>query len=307
MITSSNDFLKRIIVTGSTGYLGSNLVKYLSKFENYEILCIYRGSIKSKILKKNISYLKHDLLKKIPLNKIKKNYDIILHFAGPKNDRLSVTKNKKKLFEGIKIDKNIIDYSIKKKIKLFLYASSSAVYDLDEGKKNIKNSFKETNVRKNTTYDGVYGFTKKKTEEYLKKISSKNFNYVICRIFSIYGKDTKTIINVWKKSILKNKTVSIWSKKKIIRSWLHIDDFLSAIKIILDNSLKYNVINIGSDEKTSLKDIINIIQKKYDKKIKIFFNDFRYPGPSVRFSNQDKLKKLGWKQKIYLSDGLDFI
>ena len=71
-----------------------------------------------------------------------------LKFAGTKNDREFVNKKKKKVLESIKIDKNIIDFSVKKKINIFIYASSAAVYDLSEGTK--KNPFREENVKKNT-------------------------------------------------------------------------------------------------------------------------------------------------------------
>tara|TARA_B100001123_G_C15336946_1_gene1033245 strand:- start:4256 stop:5173 length:918 start_codon:yes stop_codon:yes gene_type:complete len=304
---SKNPNVKKIIITGSGGYIGSNLVKYFSKFKNYEILCIYRNKINLKVKKKNIKYLKHNLINKIPKNKIENNYDALLHFAGSKNDRLFVNTNKKKVFEGIKIDKNVIDFAVTKKIKLFIYASSAAVYDLKEGESNYKKSFKEKNVTTKTSYDGIYGYTKKYTENYLQKISRKKIKFVICRIFSIYGKNTKTIINIWKNKIKKNQTISIWSNKKIIRSWMHIDDFLSAISFILRKKKNFKIINIGSDEMTSLEDIIKIMQKKYKKKVKIKYNNDKYPGPSVRFANQKKLKKLGWKQKIYLSKGLDLI
>lgn len=302
-----NSKFHKIIITGSNGYLGSCLVKYFSKFKNFKILCIYKNKIKLKIRNKNIKYFKHDLLKKIPEKKIKNIYDTILHFAGPKNSRLSVSKNKKKILEGILIDKNIIDFSIKKKIKLFVYASSAAVYSLNEGKKSLKDAFKEENVKKKTSYDGCYGYTKKYTENYLCQISKKKLNYLVCRIFSIYGKNTQTIINLWKKKIIQGRPVTIWGSKKIIRSWLYIEDLLSAIKTIITKKSNFKIINIGSDERTSLEDIINLIQIKYKKTVKINYNKQKYPGPHIRFANQKKLKKLGWRQKIYLSKGLDLI
>ena len=301
-----NNFNK-IIITGSNGYLGLSLVKYFSKFKNFKILCIHKSKIKSKVKRKNVNYIKHNLLFKIPDVKIKSKYDVLLHFAGPKNDRSSVSRNKKKILEGIKIDKNIIDFSIKKKIKLFVYASSAAVYSLKEGENSFNNSFKEENVKKNTSYDGVYGYTKKYTENYLQQISNKKLNYIICRIFSIYGKNTKTIINLWKKKVIKKKTISIWGSEKIVRSWLHIDDFLSAIKTIIKKKNSFKKINIGSNEIISLEDIIEIIKKKYKKEIKIKYNKKKYPGPLIRFANQQKMRKLGWKQKIYLSKGLELI
>ena len=302
---STNSIEKKIIITGSNGYIGSNLVRYFSKFKNFKIFCILNKKKDKKIFKKKIKYIKHNLLNKIPKNKIKEDIDAILHFAGPKNDRDFVNNNKKKVLEGIKIDRNIIDFSIKKKIKIFIYASSAAVYDLEEG--NKKNPFREENVKPGTSFDGIYGYTKKFTENYLNKLPNKRLKSVSCRIFSIYGKNTNTIINIWKKKIIKGKKVDIWSKKKIIRSWLYLDDLLNAIHFLLEKKYNYKTINIGSNEITSLEKIAKIISKKYNKKIKINYIKNSYPGPSIRFANQKKLKELGWRQKIYLNKGLDLI
>ena len=303
MLTNSS--VKKIIVTGSNGYIGSHLVKYFSKFKNFEIIFIINKKLNKKILKKNVKYIKHNLLKKIPKAKIKEKIHAVLHFAGTKNDREFVNKNKKKVLEGIKIDKNIIDFSVKKKINIFIYASSAAVYDLNEGSR--KNPFKEENVKPDTNYDGTYGYTKKMIENYLNKISNKKLKTVSCRIFSIYGKNTNTIINIWKKKIIKGKKIDIWSKEKIVRSWLHLDDLLNAIRYLLEKKYKHKIINIGSDEATSLDEIVRIIEKKYKKKAKINYIKNKYPGPTVRFANQRKLKLLGWRQKIYLNKGLDLI
>ncbi|MDB9821050.1 NAD(P)-dependent oxidoreductase [Candidatus Pelagibacter sp.] len=304
---AKNDFKKRIIITGANGYLASNLIKYFSK-SNYYIFCIYNKNLNNKVKNKNTIYIKHNLKKKIPLNKIKGDFFALLHFAGPPNDRTSVTNNKKKIMDTIQIDKNTIDFSIKKKIKLFLYASSSAVYDLNEGLKKKNEAFREKNVNDDTNYDGDYGAMKRKTEKYLQSISKAKLNFAICRIFSIYGKNTNTIINIWKKKIIKNNKISIWGNKDIIRSWLHIDDFLSAIHNILRSNKNSKIINIGSNEKTSFSKIIEIIEKKYGKKnTKIIVHPHKYPGPKVRFANHEKINKLGWKQKIYLSNGIELI
>ena len=293
------------MITGANGYLGSKLTKYFSNL-NYDLLCVFNKKINKKINKKNVKYIKHNLLKRIPTDKINPNFDAVLHFAGPKNDRSYVNSNNKKILEGNTIDKNTIQFCKENKIKLFIYASSSAVYDLEEGIVKKKSPFKEENVKINTSYDGAYGYSKKLTENYLKKIQSKNFRAVSCRIFSIYGNDSKTIINNWKDQTIKGKTINIWGDN-IVRSWLHIDDFLSAINIILNNNKRFKVINIGSSERTSLEDIAEIIKKKTRKnsKVKIIYSN--YPGPKVRYANQYKLKKLGWKQRISLSDGIDLI
>jgi nucleoside-diphosphate-sugar epimerase len=67
-------------------------------------------------------------------------------------------------------------------------------------------------------------------------------------------------------------------------------------------------INVGSDELTSFEDIINIIKNKYKiKLVKFEINKDKDPGPPIRYSNQNKLRKLGWRQKIYLNEGLSLI
>ena len=299
------NFKKKIIITGSNGYLGSKLTEYFSNL-NYEILCIYNKK-KNTINKENVSHLKLNLLKKIPVDKINQKFDAVLHFAGPKNHRSYVNNNKKQILNGIKIDKNIINFCIKKNINFFLYASSSAVYGLNEGVVKKKSSFKEENVKKNSSFDGTYGYAKKITENYLTKLQSDSFNTIICRIFSIYGGDTNTIINSWKKDIYNNKKIKIWGNN-IIRSWLHIDDFLRAINYILNTNKRFKIINIGSNEITSLEKIAIIIKKKLNKKkLKVQIIHTKYPGPRVRYANQSKLRKLGWRQKISLSKGIGLI
>ena len=62
------------------------------------------------------------------------------------------------------------------------------------------------------------------------------------------------------KKISKGKKIQIWGNN-IIRSWLHLDDFLKAIDCVLNKNKKFNIINIGSNESTSLEDIALIIQK----------------------------------------------
>ena len=86
---------KTIIITGSNGYIGSNLVKYFSKLKNFKLICITNKKENKKILNKNVKFIKNNLLNKIPKTKIKENIHAVLHFAGPKNDREYVNKNKK--------------------------------------------------------------------------------------------------------------------------------------------------------------------------------------------------------------------
>ena len=129
-------------------------------------------------------------------------------------------KDESKILTGILIDKNIIELAIKNKVKTFFYASTAGVYDT-----RIK-KFNEKKISLNYNSDGLYGFSKLLGEEILLK-SLKKSNLKICRFFSIYGKNSKTIINFWQKKIKNNENIEIWGDGKTIRSWLHINDAIS--------------------------------------------------------------------------------
>ena len=155
--------------------------------------------------------------------------------------------------------------------------------------------------------DGFYGLSKLIGEERLFNSLEKK-NFIICRFFSIYGKDSNTIINKWKKHIKRNLNINIWGDGKTIRSWLHISDAIDGIVKMTTNKSKNAIFNLGSNERTSLQEIYEIIRDRYpNSKSLVFLNKNLKSGPKNRFTNCKNLKKLNWKQKINLNKGLDLI
>jgi nucleoside-diphosphate-sugar epimerase len=286
---------KNILITGASGFIGKNFLKYISQFE-CRIFAIYNNT-KINLIKNNITYIKCDLLKKFPIKILKYNFDVVYHFAGPKADRVSIN-NKLGILKGLIIDENVIDYVIKKKIAKFFYASSAGVYNVK------KTNFTEKRLPININCDGFYGLSKLVGEEKLFKSLNKK-NFVICRFFSVYGKYSNTIINKWQRNIKKNLNISIWDEGKTIRSWLHIDDVISGIVKMTTNESKNVVYNLGSSEKTTLNKIYEIIKNKYpnSKSLAVYNKNFQ-SGPKERFTSCKNLKMLNWKQKIKLNKGL---
>lgn len=289
---------KKILITGSSGFIGKNLVEDLSKF-NCNIFAIYNNS-KASFKKKNVKFLKYDLSKILPSKIISSKIDILIHLAGPRADRKSMD-NDNAILKSLLIDKNIIDFAIKKKISTFFFASSAGVYNI------TKTTFEEKKLPISLNSDGVYGLNKLISEKMIYNTFNKT-KIIICRFFSIYGRQSNTIINHWKKKIQKNENVSIWGDGNTQRSWLHIDDVINGIKKML--IIKHNKIffNLGSSEKLSLTKTFHLIKNKYPKsKSKIVFNKSILTGPKKRFTNCKNLKKIGWNQKIKLNQGINLI
>ena len=146
------------------------------------------------------------------------------------------------------------------KVNWFFFASTSHVYA-----SNKKNKISEKNNSKPLSY---YGFTKKKSEEYIiKSLSKKNLNYCIGRIFSTTNKNQKKnyLVPDLKKKKIKNANNTI-----LLNNLNHYRDFISMkdiSEIIFFLFYKnYNgIINLGTGKKTHLKKIAKIIAKNLIK------------------------------------------
>ena len=253
-------------LTGSTGSLGKIFLKNKKK---HRIICF-----------------KGDLRKKKEINKWIKNsnINIIIHLAAVVPIK-TVNKNKKKAREVNYLGtKNIVDASIKKKIKWFFFSSTSHVYD------SSKNKIKENSPKKPISY---YGKTKLLAENYIiKSFYNKRIPYCIGRIFSTANKNQKKnyLIPDLKKKIKRSKS------KILLKNLNHYRDFISMIdisKIIFFLcKIKYKgILNIARGKKIYLKDIATIILKKYKKNNFEFFDNKKQTSLIGDITKLNKIKK----------------
>lgn len=228
---------KKIIVTGSRGYLGSIIFNQLKK--KYDVA----------------RYLGND---QIFFNDIN-NY-AILHLAGL--DKASCQKYPK-LANKINVDltKKIINLGIKNNFKKFVFFSSVHVYGESNLKKSEKTSLKPTNI---------YGITKKKSENVCIKYSKK-IDIVIFRISNVVARPIKEnnqsknlIINFICKNLLK-KDISLNSNGEDARDFISINYLLSCINFFLTTN-KVGIYNVCSGKVLKIKYIALKILLKVKKK-----------------------------------------
>ncbi|MEW6063433.1 MAG: NAD(P)-dependent oxidoreductase [Nanoarchaeota archaeon] len=118
----------KMLVTGATGFIGTNLVKELSK--NNKVRCLVReGSDTSLLKSKNIELFYGNLLDKNSIKGVTKGIGLVYHLAGGGNVSASTKKEFKKLFDlNVTTTKNLLDECIKNKPKKFiLFSSVSAI------------------------------------------------------------------------------------------------------------------------------------------------------------------------------------
>ena len=278
--------MKKILITGAAGYLGSHLAEKLIN-NKYEVILIDKNSNRKNIL--GVKILKLDLLYLKNQNNLFKNISHIFHFAGIADIKEANNNPQLTIDNNIKVTALLIKKAIDYKISRFFFASTLYVYS----KKG-----------------GIYKITKKTCEDLIIDSAEKyNLNYTILKFGSIYGGRANNF-NLIKNLIsfgLNGKKVDEKLTGNEIRSYIHIDD-VSNICIQLMRSLYINKhILISGYEKITIKTLINNINKILKTKINIKFakknNDDHYTSNvfDIKPNNLIRVKDYSY---IPLDDGL---
>ena len=301
---------KTFLVTGGTGFIGSNLCNLLINkghkvkiFDNNS-----RGSIqKIKNIRKKVKFIKGDIRNKQLLNRALKNTDAVIHLAYVNGTKYFYSKPVLVLDIAIKGILNIIEGCIKNKIKELYLASSSEVYQTPKKiPTDEKESLKIPNIfNPRYSYGGGKIITELMGIHYGKKYFKR---LIIFRPHNVYGQNMgyehviPQFINRFK--LLKGRNFKIQGTGNEIRSFIYIEDFLNAFDKILNRGKHLNVYNVGTSEKIKIKDLAYKLSKIFKKKIILKKTSLAAGGTKVRIPNINKIRKLGFKPKFHLDKGL---
>ena len=308
--------MRKVIVTGGAGFIGSNLVKYLLKKKYYVInidkLSYSANPYNIKNLNKNKKYVffKTDINNKKKIISILKKYrpEGIFNLAAETHVDRSIDKPKNFILSNILGTYNLLEaiLSYNKKIKL-VHVSTDEVYgDIINGRSNENYPYAPSSP---------YSSSKASADHLIKAYArTYKMNTVISNCCNNYGPNQfpeklipKLIFN-----IINNKPLPIYAKGKNSREWMHVKDHCEALLLVYLKGEKGESYNIGSGKNLINKDIaeklIKIAKNKFSrlgKNARIKFVKDR-PGHDLRYAlnNRKIFNKLGWKAKIPLNAGL---
>ena len=217
------------------------------------------------------------------------------------------------IYENLQIQNNIIEASKVFKVKKLVFLGSSCIYPR-ECKQPIKENYLLSGKLDSTNQ--WYAIAKiagiKMIQAYRQQY---NCNFISLMPCNMYGpndnydkRNSHVFAALLKKFIIAKKEnkkfVEIWGSGKPLREFLHVDDFARAIILA---SKKYNQsepLNVGSGMEISILNLAKLISKTINYNGKIKFNR-RYPdGTPRKILDTTKIKKLGWRPKISLVDGI---
>lgn len=238
----------RILITGASGFIGSNLLKLLVKGKNNAIYALTRSKTEDFI---NVKWIKEDFLKMSGFSKLPGEIDCIIHLAQSRDYKDFPGKACDIFNVNSYSTLNLLDYGRKCKIKHFVLASSGGVTGYKNGP-----IYEKDPLNPSTFY-----LNSKCISENLSSFYSDYFSVTVLRYYFVYGGGQRQdafipfLINR-----IKNKLpVYVCGKEEGIKiNPIYIDD---AVKATLNSiGLKgRNIINIGGKEPASIVQICNII------------------------------------------------
>ena len=302
--------MKKIIVTGGSGFIGSNLIKFLlnKKYFVINIDCLkYSANPYNTInfkKKKNYVFFKVDLNNKKKIINFFKKYkpNCIFNLAAETHVDRSIDDPYNFIHSNILGTYNLLESirTYKKKIKL-IHISTDEVYgDVIDGRSDENYAYNPSSP---------YSSSKASSDHLVKAyIRTYKIDAVITNCCNNYGPNQfpeklipKLIFN-----IIKNKDLPIYGKGKNSREWMHVQDHCEALLLIYLKGKRGENYNIGSGMNYKNIEIAKKLLKISKNKIsKIKYVKDR-PGHDIRYAlNNNKIKKkLGWKAKIPLELGL---
>ena len=309
--------MKKIIVTGGLGFIGSNLIDLLLQ-KKYFVINIDKVTyssnfynIKEFAKNKNYKFIKCDINNK-KINNIFNKYKpvCIFNLAAETHVDRSIDDAKSFIYSNILGVYNILEcfkkYSLKNKKSKLVHISTDEVYgDILTGRSDEKYAYKPSSpyaASKASSDHLVYSY-----------VRTHNIPAMVTNCSNNYGpkQHPEKLIPKLIYNILNNKALPIYGKGKNSREWIYVKDHCEALLKVFQNGKIGEFYNIGSNKnlnniqicKTLLKISNKINVAKNNVKIK-FVKD--RPGHDFRYAlNSNKIKKeLRWKPKTTFEKGI---
>ena len=293
---------KNILIFGVNGLVGSSCLRVLSVEENFNITPSNR---------KDTDLFSYSETKKTIENI---NPDIIINAAAKVGGILANnTQRTEFILENLKININILESCIDRPQTKIINLGSSCIYPLNAPNPIKESSFMEGKLEETNSPYAMAKITAIEIGNSLRK----QFGHSIVNLMptNLYGpndnfsKETSHVIpgliRRMHESKLKNTPeFQVWGDGSPLREFLYVDDLSLAIKFIIKNNIKNELINVGFGEEISIKDLAIKLKDVINYQGDIIFDTSKPNGNPRKLLDNTVMQNLGWNPKFKLDEGL---
>jgi len=293
----------KILVFGSNGMVGSAVSRVFSLNNNYNLEFSTR---------KDTDLFNFDQTSK----KVKKSQPDVIVNAAAKVGGIYANNTQRVSFilDNLKINMNILEACIDLKNVKIVNLGSSCIYPLDS-----KNPIKEDEFMngKLEPTNSPYAMAKLTAIE-IGNAMHLEYGHKIINLMptNLYGPNDYfselnshvipgLIMRMHKAKLNNDKEFLIWGSGNPLREFLHVEDLAKAIDTIIKSNTSESLINVGSSEEISIKELAEIIKSIVGYEGELNFDSSKPDGNPRKLLDSTKIYQLGWRPEIDLITGLN--
>lgn len=276
--------MKKILVTGGAGFVGSNLIKLLLE-KGYSVVSLdnYDSGTKDNHYD-GANYIEGDIE---TINTLDKDFDIIYHCAALSRIQPSFNNPDETYRVNTSGTQKVCEFGRKNQIKIVYAGSSSKHHD---------------------PYQSPYAACKYMGEEICKMYKKTyNMNIEIARFYNVYGPaeivdgDWAAVIGIWRRQVRDCQPITIVGDGEQRRDFTHVDDICDALwRIGMKDEIHKDAWELGTGTNYSINEVYEMFRDHFNNTSHIDY--VRLPNQNGNYrktlrENDDALERLGWKPK----------
>lgn len=299
--------MKRILITGGAGFIGSHLCNRLVN-EGNDVICLdnfFTGSkenIKHLLDKKNFELVRHDITKEY-FAEVDEIYNLACP-ASPPHYQYNAIKTIKTNVLGTM---NMLGLAKRCRAKI-LQASTSEVYGNPQVHPQVETYWGNVNpIGIRSCYDEGKRCAETLMFDYLRQHNVKSR---IIRIFNTYGpnmaENDGRVVSNFIIQALKNEDITIYGDGSQTRSFCYVSDLVDGMIRMMNNSENFvGPVNLGNPDERTIKEFAELIIDLTNSSSKIVYKELPSDDPCKRKPDISLAKeKLDWTPKVDIRDGL---
>lgn len=304
---------RKILVTGSAGFIGFHLCKRLLEYYDATVIGIDNmNNYYSPILKKkrneilmnyeNYRFLRLDFSDWDKLiESVDKDIDLIIHLGAQAGVRYSLENPWAYIHSNDLGTLNIFELARRRNVDKVIFASSSSVYGAN---KKIPFS-EEDRVEKPIS---LYAVTKRTNE-----LMAWTYHHLYgikmlgVRFFTVYGEFGRPDMAYFKfaKKIMEGKPIEIYGNGKLKRDFTYISDIVDGLIKAINVDFEFEIVNLGNNRPVELNYFVSLLEKYLGKEAKKIYVEKPKTDVDVTYADISKAKKLlNWEPKVPVEDGM---
>ena len=292
----------KILISGGCGFLGRNLIPALSK-AGHRIVCVDRakGNFPDEC---SAEFVCADFTSEALPEQLFEGTDAVIHMACSLLPGMSQEKAVHEMTANINGTVQLLDSAVKNKVsKVIFFSSGGTVY-------GIPNSLPIAEDHP-LNPKCIYGETKVAIEKLMRSCrEQRGIKSCSLRLSNPYGpyqrvRAAQGVIPVFCYKALKGEPIEIWGDGSVRRDFIYVDDVVSAVCRVVEAEDPPEVLNIGSGEATSIRELLELIAKVTGKKTDCCYTEGRTFDVPVNMLDISRIKSLlSWAPQVSLEEGV---